>query len=147
MNNQYSKFENKGMKPVGVTDYTNLLSILNRKKRQRSRSPPPPPQKKKEKKYSRNGHKIGGSHFQCVNNHFAKFEYKGMKTVGVTDFTNLTPPKHFGWKKGLSSTPLIEKNLCNVHTIGGSHLQYVNNTYAKFEYKGIKTFLVTDYTI
>ena len=27
-----------------------------------------------------------------------KFEYKGMKTVGVTDYTNQTPPKHFGWK-------------------------------------------------
>ena len=26
-----------------------------------------------------------GSHLQCVNNHYAKFEYKGMKTVGVTD--------------------------------------------------------------
>ena len=23
-----------------------------------------------------------------------KFEYKGMKTVGVTDYTNQTPPKH-----------------------------------------------------
>ena len=22
-----------------------------------------------------------------------------MKTVGVTDYTNQTPPKHFGWKK------------------------------------------------
>ena len=33
-----------------------------------------------------------------MNNHNAKFEYKGMKTVGVTDFTNLTPPMHFGRK-------------------------------------------------
>ena len=31
--------------------------------------------------------KIGGAH-QCVNNHYAKFEYKGMNTVGVTDYTN-----------------------------------------------------------
>ena len=46
-------------------------------------------------------HKIGGAHFQCENNHYAKFEYKGMKTVGVTDYTNLTPPMHFGRKKCL----------------------------------------------
>ena len=32
-------------------------------------------------------HKIGGVNFQCVNNHYAKFEYKGLKTVGVTDYT------------------------------------------------------------
>ena len=35
--------------------------------------------------------KIEGAHLQCMNNHYAKFEYKGMKTVGVTDYTNLTP--------------------------------------------------------
>ena len=33
-------------------------------------------------------YKIGGA----VNNHYAKFEYKGMKTVVVTDYTNQTPP-------------------------------------------------------
>ena len=38
-----------------------------------------------------NVHKIGGAHLQCVNNHYAKYEYKGMNTVGVTDYTNLTP--------------------------------------------------------
>ena len=32
--------------------------------------------------------KIVGAHLQCVNNHYAKFEYKEMKTVGVTDYTN-----------------------------------------------------------
>ena len=26
-------------------------------------------------------------YLQCVNNHYAKFEYKGMNTVGVTDYT------------------------------------------------------------
>ena len=39
-------------------------------------------------KYRSNVHKIEGAHFQCVNNHYAKFEYKGMKTVRVTDYTN-----------------------------------------------------------
>ena len=32
--------------------------------------------------------KIGGTHLQCVNNHYAKFEYGGMNTVGVKDYTN-----------------------------------------------------------
>ena len=31
---------------------------------------------------------MGGAHHQCVNNHYAKFEYKVMNTVGVTDYTN-----------------------------------------------------------
>ena len=29
-----------------------------------------------------------GAHHQCVNNHNAKFKYKVMNTVGVTDYTN-----------------------------------------------------------
>ena len=63
-----------------------------------------------------------------MNNHNAKFEYKGMKTVGVTDFTNLTPPMHFGRKKCLSSTPVeMRKYLSNMHKIRDAHLQYVNN--------------------
>ena len=76
-----------------------------------------------------------------MNNHNAKFEYKGMKTVGVTDYTNLTPPMHFGRKKCLSSTPVKNEKIfiSNVHIIGGAHLQYVNNHYAKFRYKGMKT--------
>ena len=43
---------------------------------------------KSEKKIKKNVHKIKGAHFQCVNNHYAKFEYKGMNTVGVSDYTN-----------------------------------------------------------
>ena len=31
---------------------------------------------------------MGGAHLQCVNNHYAKFEYKVMNTVGVTGYTN-----------------------------------------------------------
>ena len=37
----------------------------------------------------------GEAHVQCMNNHFAKFEYKGMKTLGVTDNTNQKLSKHF----------------------------------------------------
>ena len=33
-------------------------------------------------------HKIEGAHPKCVDNHYAKFEYKGIKTGGVTDYTN-----------------------------------------------------------
>ena len=33
-------------------------------------------------------HIIKGAHLQCVNNHYAKFEYKEMNTVVVTDYTN-----------------------------------------------------------
>ena len=29
-----------------------------------------------------------------VNNHYAKFEYKGMKTVGNTDYTQIKQCKH-----------------------------------------------------
>ena len=29
--------------------------------------------------------------FQCVNNHYAKFEYKGMQTVYITDYPTQTP--------------------------------------------------------
>ena len=39
--------------------------------------------------------KIGGAHPQCVNNHYATFEYIGMKCFGVPDYTNQTPSKHF----------------------------------------------------
>ena len=46
-----------------------------------------------------NVYKIVGAHLQYVNNHYAKFEYKRTKTVGVTDYTNQTPPMHFGWEK------------------------------------------------
>ena len=67
-----------------------------------------------------------------------------MKTVGVTDYTSQTTPKHFGWKKCLSSTLIkMRKYLSNVHKMGGAHLQYVLSHYAKLEYKGMKTFGVT----
>ena len=67
----------------------------------------------KMKKYSRNEYKIVGAHFQCVNKHYAKFEYKGIKSVGVTDYINQTPPKPFGWNKCLSSTPLKNNKIFN----------------------------------
>ena len=44
--------------------------------------------KKYKKKRIENVHKIGGAHLQCVNNYYAKFEYKRMNTLGVPDYTN-----------------------------------------------------------
>ena len=41
----------------------------------------------KHNKYRLNVHKIKGAHCQYVNNHYAKFENKGMETFGVTDYT------------------------------------------------------------
>ena len=99
---------------------------------------------KSEKKC--NLHKIGGAHLQYVNNHLAKFEYKGIKTFGVTDYTNLVPLKCCGQPNIEVQHPSKMKKKLNVHKIEGAHLQYVNNHLAKFEYKGIKTFGVTDYT-
>ena len=82
-------------------------------------------------------HKIEGAHFQCVNNHDEKFEYKGIKTTGATDYINQITPRHFGWKKCLRSTALkIRKYLSNVHKIEGVHC--MNNHYAMFEYNGMK---------
>ena len=40
------------------------------------------------KKYLLNAQKIEGAHLQCVNNYYAKFEYKVMNTVEFTDYTN-----------------------------------------------------------
>ena len=92
VNNHYAKFECRGMKIVGVTDYTNQTPKAFRMEKMSKFNNP-----QNEKiciKCSRNGRCT----FQCVNNHCAKFEYKGMKTVGVTDYTNQTPSKHFGRK-------------------------------------------------
>ena len=54
----------------------------------------------KIRKYLSSVHETGGAHLQCVNNHYAKFENKEMKTVGVTDYTNQTPFKHF-WTENI----------------------------------------------
>ena len=76
------------MKTFGVTDYTNLvpLKCCGQKDGKKFLSSTSIKNKKKMKQF----HKIGGAHLQCVNNHYAKFEYKGMNTVVhvVTDYTN-----------------------------------------------------------
>ena len=42
----------------------------------------------KIEKYLLNVRKMEGANLQCVNNHYAKFEYKVMNTHGDTDYTN-----------------------------------------------------------
>ena len=84
-------------------------------------------------------HKIKSAHLQYVNNPCAKFAYKGMKSVGVTDYINQTPSKHFGWKNVYLQHPPEMKKIFMVHKIDGAHHQCVNNHYTKFEYKGMKT--------
>ena len=78
-------------------------------------------------------YKIEGAHLQCVNNYYAKSEYKRMKTVGVTDYTNPTPTYSFRMEKCLSSTPI--RTLSNLHRMAGAHHQCVNNHYVKFKDK------------
>ena len=39
-------------------------------------------------KYLLNVHKMEDANLQYVNNHYTKFEYIGINTVGVTDYTN-----------------------------------------------------------
>ena len=47
------------------------------------------------RKYLSNVHKIGGAHLQYVNNHLAKFEYKGMKLLEL-HITQTRHPKSVG---------------------------------------------------
>ena len=73
-------------------------------------------------------------YLQCVNNHYAKFEYRGMKTVGVTYYTNQISPKHSDGKKmSMFNTPKSKKYLSNVQNMQGAYLQRVNNHSEKFE--------------
>ena len=64
----------------------------------------------KLRKYLSNVHNIGGAHVQCLNNLYAKFEHYGIKSVGVTDYTNQTSCKHLLTKKiSMFKTPKIEE--------------------------------------
>ena len=62
-----------------------------------------------------------GAHLQCMNKHCAKFEYKGMKTVGVTDYTNQTPLS-ISDGTNVYTHYKCENIFSNVHKIGGAHL-------------------------
>ena len=83
-------------------------------------------------------HKIRGAHLQCVNNHFAKFEYKGMKTIGSYRLHKPDTPYAFGMEKisKVNTPKKLRKYLSNVHKIEGAHLQCLNNHYANLNVKG-----------
>ena len=69
----------------------------------------------KLRKYLSNVHKIRDAHIQCVNNHYAKFEYKGKKCLSY----RLHRPDAIlaFWKKiCLSATPLKNKKL-DIHEL------------------------------
>ena len=88
----------------GVTDYTKQTPSKHFTEKKCLSSRPPKMKNKIMKCY-----KIGGAQFQCMNNHYAKFEYRGRKTVGVPDYTNQTPPHPFAFRIEtlLSSKPVI----------------------------------------
>ena len=75
-----------------ITQTRHHLSILNRKNVYVQDT-------EKWKQYSWNVHKKEGAYLQCMNNHYAKFEYKWMNTVGVKFTQTRHPPKHLEWKK------------------------------------------------
>ena len=87
-------------------------------------------------------YKIGGAHLQCVNNHYAKFEYKRMKTVWSYRLNKPDTPYAFR----MINMSKFNTPLSNVHKMGGANLQCVNNHYAKLENKVMKTVAVTEYT-
>ena len=73
------------METVGITDYIRVMLALQRWRRcntvSKFNTPP------KNNKILLNVHKTKGAYFQCVNNYYTKFEDKGTKTVGVTNYT------------------------------------------------------------
>ena len=88
VNNHHAKFENKEMKTVGVTDYSNQAPS---KHFYREKTKFKTPKMKNTRPNS-----ALDLRRQCVNNHYAKFEYKGMKYVSITDNTqinNVSTPK------------------------------------------------------
>ena len=138
-----SKFDIPNCWTVGVTYYTNLTPSkhFRWKKSLNSTPSPPPPQKKRGGgEMLSKVHKIGCAHLQCVKNHQAKFEYKGMK---VLEFQITQTRHHLSiW----SSTPKNEKKIFMKGTqMEGAHLQCVNNHIQSLNIKKWNFFVVTDY--
>ena len=63
-------------------------------------------------------------------------------------FKNVLVPCVVEVKKCLSSmSKEYEKYISKLHKIEGAYLQYVRNQYARFDYKGMTTVGVIDYTM
>ena len=81
MNNHYGKFDYKGTESVGVANYTKIIqcwhpiggvdAVISKF------STPKTIILSTVHKHD----KMGGTHLQCVNNHYGTFEYKGMKKI------------------------------------------------------------------
>ena len=74
-------------------------------------------------------HKIYGAHGQFVGNH-------NVQSLNMKEWWSHTLHKPDGWIKFLSPKDLKNKKkyLSNVLKIGGLHVKYINNHYAKLKY-------------
>ena len=79
-------------------------------------------------------HKIEGAPFQYENNHYTKFEYKGMKILEL-QITQTRPPLSIldRLMSEFNTNQNLGKKSWNVHNKRGAHLQYENFHYTKFE--------------
>ena len=91
-----------------------------------------------ETKYLGNVRQIRDAHVQSY--HHAKFHIKERKLLEL-QITQTIHPKPFGVKKNskFNTRQKLRKYFSNEHKIRDAHLQCVNNHYAKFEYKGMKS--------
>ena len=93
----------------------------------------------KQCKHSKGGFYRGNNVNTLQNIHCAQ-NYRVHMFNHTNTYTNQTPPKQFRLIKCLSSRVLkVRKYISNVHKIVGGHLQCINNHYAMFGYKGMKT--------
>ena len=83
------------MKNIGSYNYTNQTSQIT-------------VQHPSMRKYCSNVHKIGGAHLQCMDSHYTKFEYKGIKTLRVNNYTKLGAPKVLGTNRWSGHTTRID---------------------------------------
>ena len=78
MKNHYGKFEYKGTKSVRVANYTKITQCKHPKGGVDAVMSKVSTPKTIILSIVR---KMGAAHFQCVNNHYRKFEYKGIKKI------------------------------------------------------------------
>ena len=85
-----------------------------------------------------------------MNNHYAKFEYKRMKTVGATDYTNQTPLGIWDGKKCPSSTPVKNEKIlikcaqngrCTSSKCAGKNLMYQLSTVRHLSIFGFQSLI------
>ena len=119
MSNQYTKFEYKRIKNVGITDFKNQTS-LNISFENISKLNTP----QQIRKYLSNVYQIKVLS-SISDNNFAKLEYKEMKTVGITDYTNQTHQSILDGKMSKFNIPKIRKHPLNVHKIEDAYLRCV----------------------